>query len=40
MLLGNKYLQQVDKEELNYTMVCKTRVVMMKTSMEDLLKDI
>ena len=40
MLSGKEYLQQVEKEDLNYVVVCKPRVVMMKTSMADLLEEI
>ena len=36
ILLGKEYFQQVDKEELNYVVVCKPRVVTMKTSMANL----
>ena len=40
MLSGKEYLQQVEKEELNYVVVCKPRVVMMETSLADLLEEI
>ena len=40
MLSGKEYLQQVEEEELNYVVVCKPRVVMMKSSMADLPKEI
>ena len=40
MLLGKEYLQQIEKEELNYDVVCKPRVVTMKTNETDLPKEI
>ena len=40
MLLGKEYLQQVEEEELNYVVVCKPRVVMMKTSVAYLPEEI
>ena len=39
MLSGKEYLQQVEKEELTYVVVCKPRVVMMKTSIENILEE-
>ena len=33
-------MQQVEKEELNYAVVCKPRVVMMKSSVADLHEEI
>ena len=40
MLSGKEYLQQVEKEELSYAVVCKPRVVMLKTNMGDLREEI
>ena len=40
MLLGKEYLQQVEKAELNYAVVCKPRVVIVKTNVTDLPKKI
>ena len=40
MLSGKEYFQQIEKEELNYVVVCKTRVVMIKTSTADLPEEI
>ena len=40
MLSGKEHLQQVEEEELNYVVVCKPRVVMMKTSVADIPEDI
>ena len=40
MLSGKEYLQQIEKEELNYAMVCKPRTMTMKTNMIDLPKEI
>ena len=40
MFSGKEYLQQVEKEELSYVVVCKTRMVMMKTIVADLLEEI
>ena len=40
MLSGKEYLQQIEKEELNYVVVCKPRVVTMKTNMTDLPEEI
>ena len=40
MLSRKEYLHQVEKEELNYVLVCKPRLLMMKTSMEDLPEEI
>ena len=40
MLLGKEYLQQIEKEELNYAVVCKPRAVTMKTNMTDLHEEI
>ena len=36
MLSAKEYLQQIKKEELSYAVVCKPRVVTMKTNMTDL----
>ena len=40
MLSGKEYLQQIQKEELNYVMVCKMRVVTMETNVTDLPEEI
>ena len=40
MLSGKEYLQGVEKAELNYDVVCKPRVVTVKTNVTDLLEDI
>ena len=40
MLSGKEYLQQIEKEELNYVVVCKPRVVTMKNNMTDPPKEI
>ena len=40
MLLGKEYLQQIEKEELIYAVVCKPRVVTMKNNMTDLPEEI
>ena len=40
MLTGKKYLQQLEKEEVNYDVICKPKVVMMKTTVSDLPKEI
>ena len=40
MLLGKEYLQQIEKDELSYDVVCKPRVVTMKTNMIDLPEEI
>ena len=34
------YLQQLEKAELNYVVVCKPRVVIVKTNVTDLLEEI
>ena len=40
MLLGKEYLQQIEENELSHAVVCKPRVVTMKTNMTDLPKEI
>jgi len=40
MLSGKEYLQQVEKADLKYVVVCNPRVVTMKTSVADLPKEI
>ena len=40
MLPGKEYLQHIEKEELNYDVVCKPRVVTMNTNMTDLPEEI
>ena len=40
MLSGKEYLQQVEKEELSYVVVCKQGVVIMKTSVADIPNEI
>ena len=40
MLLGKEYLQQIEEEELSYVVVCKPRVVTMKTNVTDLPEEI
>ena len=36
MLSGKEYLQQIEKEELNYAVVFKLRAVTMKTNVVDI----
>ena len=40
MLSGKEYLQQIEKEELNYAVVCNPRVVIMKTGVTNLPEEI
>ena len=40
MLSGKEYLQHIEEEELSSAVVCKLRVVKMKTNMTDLPEDI
>ena len=40
MLSGKEYLQGVEKQELNYDVVCKLRVVTMKTNVTDIPEEI
>ena len=40
MLLGKEYLQQVEKAELTYVLVCKLRIVTVKTNLTDLPEEI
>ena len=40
ILLGKEYLQQIEEDELSYAMVCKPRVVTMKTNVTDLPEEI
>ena len=40
MLSGKEYLQQVEKVELNYAVVCKPKVATVKTNVTDLLEEI
>ena len=40
MLSGKEYLQQIEKEELSYDLVCKPRVVTMKTNVTYLHEEI
>ena len=40
MLSRKEYLQQVEKAELNYTVVCRPRVATMKTNVTNLPKEI
>ena len=40
MFSGKEYLHHVEEQELNYVVVCKPRVVMMKTIVADLPEEI
>ena len=40
MLTGKEYLQQLEEKELSYVVVCKPRVVMMKTTTADLPEEV
>ena len=40
MLTGKNYLQRFEEEELNYVMMCKPEVVMMRTTISDLPEEI
>jgi len=36
LLSGKEYLQQIEEEKVNYVVICKPRVVLMKTNLADL----
>ena len=40
MLTGKKYLQQLEKEEVNYAVICKPKVLVMKTIVSDMPEEI
>ena len=40
MFPGKEYLQQIEKEDFNYDVVCKPRVVTINTNMKDIPKEI
>ena len=40
MLSGKEYLQQFEEDELSYAVVCRPRVVTMKTNVTDLPEEI